>query len=109
MSDNTHNWVQQDPIPADSSDRINSSSHLPISFSFYTSPSSHSNDLTSSNILRLGSLNVRSLVSPTKQLNLFSLLISHALHGIVLTETNLCSPAHRYICNPYLSTFNYHS
>ncbi|PKY60690.1 hypothetical protein RhiirA4_484664, partial [Rhizophagus irregularis] len=51
----------------------------------------------------------RSDVSPTKQLNLFSILLSHALHGIILTETNLCSPAHRYICNPYLSSYNYHS
>ncbi|PKY57189.1 hypothetical protein RhiirA4_478089 [Rhizophagus irregularis] len=99
----------QDPIPADGSDCINSSSHLPISFPFHISPSSYSNDLTSSNILWLGSLNVRSLVSSTKQLNLFSLLISHALHGIILTETNLCSPTHRYICNPYISSFNYQS
>ncbi|PKY56869.1 hypothetical protein RhiirA4_477471 [Rhizophagus irregularis] len=84
MSDNTHNRVQQDPIPADGSDRIriniNSGSHLPVSFPFHISPSSYSNDLTSFNILRLGSLNVCSLVSSTKQLNLFSILLSHALH-----------------------------
>ncbi|PKY60873.1 hypothetical protein RhiirA4_431433, partial [Rhizophagus irregularis] len=36
-------------------------------------------------------------------------LLSHALHGIILTETNLCSPAHRYVCNLYLSSYNFHS
>ncbi|CAB4422049.1 unnamed protein product [Rhizophagus irregularis] len=76
---------------------------------FHISPSTHSNTLFSSNLLRLGTLNVRSLVSPTKQFNLFSILLSRALHGIILTETNLCSPAHRYICNPYLNSYNYHS
>ncbi|CAB4426971.1 unnamed protein product [Rhizophagus irregularis] len=51
----------------------------------------------------------RLAVSPTKQLNLFSILLSRALHSIILTETNLCSPAHRYICNPYLNFYDYHS
>ncbi|CAB4437123.1 unnamed protein product [Rhizophagus irregularis] len=81
---------------------------FPIPF-FHISPSTHSHNLSSSNILRLGSLNVRSLVNPTKQLNLFSILLSHALHGIILTETNLCSPAHRYVCNPYLNSYNFSS
>ncbi|CAB4431602.1 unnamed protein product [Rhizophagus irregularis] len=107
MSDNTHNRVQQDLLLADSSDRIDNVQSL--SPPFHVFPSIHSNNLFSSNILRLGSLNVRSLVSPTKQLNLFSILLSHALHGIILTETNLCSPAHRYICNPYLTSYNYYS
>ncbi|CAB4407472.1 unnamed protein product [Rhizophagus irregularis] len=98
---------RQDLLLADGSDRIdNAQSFSPL---FHVSPSIHSNNLFSSNVLRLGSLNVRSLVSPTKQLNLFSILLSHALHGIILTETNLCSPAHRYICNPYLNSYNYHS
>ncbi|CAB4431670.1 unnamed protein product [Rhizophagus irregularis] len=107
MSDNTHNRVQQDPFLADGSDRINNVQSF--SSPFHISSTTHSNNLSSSNILRLGSLNVRSLVSPTKQLNLFSILLSCALHGIILTETNLCSPAHHYICNPYLNSYNYHS
>ncbi|CAB4403339.1 unnamed protein product [Rhizophagus irregularis] len=77
MSDNTHSRVQQDPLLADSSDRFDSDESS--SPSFHIPPSTHSNNLSSSNILRLGSLNVRSLVSPTKQLNLFSILLSHAL------------------------------
>ncbi|CAB4435485.1 unnamed protein product [Rhizophagus irregularis] len=82
MSDNTHNRVQQDPSLADGSDRNNSiqSSSPP----FHVSPSTHSDNLFSSNVLRLGTLNVRSLVSPTKQLNLFSILLSHGLHGLTL-------------------------
>ncbi|CAB5183888.1 unnamed protein product [Rhizophagus irregularis] len=97
----------QDPFSADGSDRIDFFNNS--SFSFHVVPSTHSTSLSSSNILRLGSLNVRSLVSPTKQLNLFSILLSHALHGIILTETNLCSPTHRYICNPYLSSYKFQS
>ncbi|PKY59069.1 hypothetical protein RhiirA4_481521 [Rhizophagus irregularis] len=65
-------------------------------------------ELNSSNILRIGTLNVRSIVHPSKQLNLFSLLLSHQLHGLILTETNLRSPAHKYVCDLYLSEFNYH-
>ncbi|PKY49780.1 DNase I-like protein [Rhizophagus irregularis] len=107
MSDNTRNRVQQDPLFADGSDQFISARSSVLSFPI--SPATHSHNLISSNILRLGSLNVRSLVSPTKQLNLFSILLSRALHGIILTETNLCSPAHRYICNPYLTSYHYHS
>ncbi|CAB4386095.1 unnamed protein product [Rhizophagus irregularis] len=107
MSDNTHNRIQQNPFSADSSDHINF--HNNSSFPFHISPSVHSSDLSSSNILWLGSLNVRSLVSLTKQLNLFSILISYVLHGIILTETNLYSPAHCYICNLYLTFYNFHS
>ncbi|CAB4407465.1 unnamed protein product [Rhizophagus irregularis] len=80
---------------ADGSDRIriniNSGSHLPISFPFHISPSSYSNDLTSFNILRLGSLNVCSLVSSTKQLNLFSILLSHALHAMYIIKKKFYS------------------
>ncbi|GBC51015.2 hypothetical protein GLOIN_2v1785090 [Rhizophagus irregularis DAOM 181602=DAOM 197198] len=72
MSDNTHNRVQQDLLSADSSDHINF--HNNSYFPFHISSSVHSSDLSSSNILRLGSLNVRFLVSPTKQLNLFPFL-----------------------------------
>lgn len=107
MSDNTRNRVQQDPIPADSSDRINFYNNSSSSFPFHISPSAHSTDLFSSNILQLESLNVRSLVSSTKQLDLFSILLSHALHGIILTETNLCFPAHHYICDTYLTSYNF--
>ncbi|PKY54937.1 hypothetical protein RhiirA4_427137 [Rhizophagus irregularis] len=58
---------------------------------------------------QLGStLNVRSLVHASKQFNLFSLLLSYQLHGLILTETNLQSPSHKYVCEPYLSQYNYH-
>lgn len=40
-------------------------------------------------------------------MNLFSILLSRTLHGIILTETNLCSPAHRYVCNPHLTSYNF--
>ncbi|PKY52547.1 hypothetical protein RhiirA4_425360 [Rhizophagus irregularis] len=53
-------------------------------------------------------LNVRSLVHASKQMKLFSLLLSHQLHGLILTETNLQAPAHKYVCDPYLSQYNYH-
>ncbi|CAB4406050.1 unnamed protein product [Rhizophagus irregularis] len=114
MSDNAHNRVQQDPFLADGSDAVNSNSNFnfnfcPVSSTFHISPSDHFIELSSSNILRLATLNVRSIVSSTKQLNLFSILLSHALHGIILTETNLCSPAHRHVCNFYLSSYNFHS
>ncbi|CAB4409636.1 unnamed protein product [Rhizophagus irregularis] len=48
------------------------------------------------------------IVHISKQFNLFSLLISHQLHGLILTETNLQSPSHKYVCEPYLSQYNYH-
>lgn len=41
-------------------------------------------------------------------MNLFSLLLSHQLHGFILTEINLRSPAHKYVCEPYLFQYNYH-
>ncbi|PKY58941.1 hypothetical protein RhiirA4_481277, partial [Rhizophagus irregularis] len=75
---------------------------------FNISPDQYNRELNFSNILHIGTLNVRSLVHASKQLNLFSLLLSHQLHGFILTETNLQSPAHKYICEPYLSQFNYH-
>ncbi|CAB4421410.1 unnamed protein product [Rhizophagus irregularis] len=43
-----------------------------------------------------------------EQFNLFSLLLSYQLHGLILTETNLQSPSHKYVCEPYLSQYNYH-
>src|SRR6185369_6700817 len=113
--DNTRNEVQQDLILAKSADNYNNCNNNnstisdDVPFPFHISPSNHFDELSSSNILRLGTLNVRSIVSPTKQLNLFLVLLSHALHGIVLTETNLCSPSHRHVCSLYLSTYQFHA
>ncbi|CAB5368922.1 unnamed protein product [Rhizophagus irregularis] len=107
MNDNTRNRVQQDPLPADSLNCLNFLNNNLPSLPFHISPSTFSDELFSSNILWLGTLNVRSLVSSTKQLNLFSILLSRALHGIILIETNLCSPNHCYVCNPYLTSYNF--
>ncbi|PKC56376.1 hypothetical protein RhiirA1_474087 [Rhizophagus irregularis] len=75
---------------------------------FDISPNQFNRELSFSNILRIGTINVQSIVYSSKQLNLFSLIISHQLHGLILTETNLRSPAHKYVCEPYLSQFSYH-
>ncbi|CAB4420718.1 unnamed protein product [Rhizophagus irregularis] len=75
---------------------------------FDISPNQLDRELKFSNILRIGTLNVRSLVHASKQFNLFSLLLSHQLHGLILTETNLQSPSHKHVCEPYLSQYNYH-
>ncbi|CAB4419463.1 unnamed protein product [Rhizophagus irregularis] len=81
---------------------------LSSNHSFDISPNQFDRELNFSNILRIGTLNVRSLVHAAKQFNLFSLLLSHQLHGLILTETNLQSPSHKYVCEPYLSHYNYH-
>ncbi|PKB94702.1 hypothetical protein RhiirA5_438206 [Rhizophagus irregularis] len=73
--------VQQDPLPADSLNCLNFLNNNLPSLPFHISPSTFSDELFSSNILWLGTLNVRSLVSSTKQLNLFSILLSRALHA----------------------------
>ncbi|CAB4407300.1 unnamed protein product [Rhizophagus irregularis] len=75
---------------------------------FDISPNQFDRELNFSNILRIGTLNVRSLVHASKQFNLFSLLLSYQLHGLILTETNLQSPSYKYVCEPYLSQYNYH-
>ncbi|CAB4484921.1 unnamed protein product [Rhizophagus irregularis] len=82
-------------------------SSSPIQY-FDISSDQFSYELNSSNILRIGILSVQSIVHSSKQLNLFSLLLFHQLHGLILTETNLRSPAYKYVCEPYLSQFNYH-
>ncbi|CAB4407293.1 unnamed protein product [Rhizophagus irregularis] len=64
---------------------------------FDISPDRFNRELNFSNILRIGTLNVRSIVHSFKQLNLFSLLIFHQLHGLILTETNLRSPTHKLV------------
>jgi exonuclease III len=96
----------------DSASNNNNKNQFPTSPSFNhcfdISPDQYDRELNFSNILRIGTLNVRSLVHASKQLNLFSLLLSHQLHGLILTETNLQSPAHKYVCDPYLSQYNYH-
>ncbi|CAB4426174.1 unnamed protein product [Rhizophagus irregularis] len=99
----------QGPHPPDSANDDNNFFNSP-SFNqiFDISPSQLDRELNSSTILRIGTLNVRSLVHATKQFNLFSLLLSHQLHGLILTETNLQSPSHKYVCEPYLSRYNYH-
>ncbi|GBC48169.2 hypothetical protein GLOIN_2v1783829 [Rhizophagus irregularis DAOM 181602=DAOM 197198] len=70
--------VQQDPIPADSSDRINFYNNSSSSFPFHISPSAHSTDLFSSNILQLESLNVRSLFTHSSTTN------HHSGVGVIL-------------------------
>ncbi|CAB4416195.1 unnamed protein product [Rhizophagus irregularis] len=99
----------QGPHPPDSAnDDINFLNPPSFNHSFDISPSQFDRELNFSNILRIGTLNVRSLVHASKQFNLFSLLLSHRLHGLILTETNLQSPSHKYVCEPYLSQYNYH-
>ncbi|POG63621.1 hypothetical protein GLOIN_2v1783829 [Rhizophagus irregularis DAOM 181602=DAOM 197198] len=68
----------QDPIPADSSDRINFYNNSSSSFPFHISPSAHSTDLFSSNILQLESLNVRSLFTHSSTTN------HHSGVGVIL-------------------------
>lgn len=99
----------QGPYPPDSA--LINFNHLPFpspNNCFGISPDQFSRELNFSNILCIGTLNVRSIVHPSKQLNLFSLLLSHQLHGIILTETNLRSPAHKYMYDLFLSQYNYH-
>ncbi|CAB4440208.1 unnamed protein product [Rhizophagus irregularis] len=99
----------QGPHPPDSANDNNNSLNSPsFNHSFDISPSQFDRELNFSNILRIGTLNVRSLVHVSKQFNLFSLLFSHQLHGLIVTETNLQSPSHKYVCEPYLSQYNYH-
>ncbi|CAB4434827.1 unnamed protein product [Rhizophagus irregularis] len=74
---------------------------------FDISPDQFTRKLNFSNILHIGTFNVQSIVHPAKQLNLFSLLLSHQLHRIILTETNLQSPTYKYVCEPYISQYNY--
>ncbi|CAB4375943.1 unnamed protein product [Rhizophagus irregularis] len=69
MSDNTCNRVQQNPIPADSSDCINFYNNSFSSFPFHISPSAHSIDLFSSNILQLESFNFYSLFTHSSTTN----------------------------------------
>ncbi|GET51171.1 hypothetical protein GLOIN_2v1485470 [Rhizophagus irregularis DAOM 181602=DAOM 197198] len=94
--------------PPDSASNLQSLSPSSSTQIFDIFPDQFNRELNFSNILRIGTLNVFSLVHSSKQLNLFSLLFSHQLHGLILTETNLCSPAHKYVCEPYLSQYLFH-
>jgi hypothetical protein len=100
----------QGPHPPDSVSNKDTQTLISPFFnhSFDISPNQLNRELNFSNILRIGTINVRSLVHASKQFNLFSILLSYQLHGLILTETNLQSPAHKYICDPYLSHYNYH-
>ncbi|CAB4423689.1 unnamed protein product [Rhizophagus irregularis] len=99
----------QGPHPPNSANNDKKFLYPPsFNHSFDISPSQFDRELNFSNILHIGTLNVRSLVHASKQFNLFSLLLSHRLHGLILTETNLQSPSHKYVCEPYLSQYNYH-
>ncbi|PKY55841.1 hypothetical protein RhiirA4_475607 [Rhizophagus irregularis] len=105
-------WISgtsKGPHPPDSAINNNISPNPPSSTQYFDiSPNQFDRKLNFSNILQIGTLNVRSLVHASKQFNLFSLLLSHQLHGLILTETNLQSPSHKYVCEPYLSQYNYH-
>ncbi|CAB4484930.1 unnamed protein product [Rhizophagus irregularis] len=94
--------------PPDNASNLQSLSPSSSTQIFDIFPDQFNRELNFSNILRIGTLNVHFLVHSSKQLNLFFLLFSHQLHGLILTETNLCSPAHKYVCEPYLSQYLFH-
>ncbi|CAB4403333.1 unnamed protein product [Rhizophagus irregularis] len=77
----------QGPHPPDSAidDNNNSLNSPSFNHSFDISPSQFDRELNFSNILRIGTLNVRSLVHASKQFNLFSLLLSHQLHDRLIS------------------------
>ncbi|GBC53807.2 hypothetical protein GLOIN_2v1770668 [Rhizophagus irregularis DAOM 181602=DAOM 197198] len=73
--------ISSGPHPPNSAPNINSSIPPSPINCFDIFPEQSNRELNFSNILRIGTLNVRSIVYFTKQLNLFSLLLSHQLHG----------------------------
>ncbi|PKY57317.1 hypothetical protein RhiirA4_478303 [Rhizophagus irregularis] len=101
-------WISGTSPPVSAINDNNPSISPSFNHCFDISPNQFDRELNFSNILRIGTLNVRSLVHASKQFNLFSLLLSYQLHGLILTETNLQSPSYKYVCEPYLSQYNYH-
>ncbi|CAB4437137.1 unnamed protein product [Rhizophagus irregularis] len=77
--------------PPDSVNNNNKISSTPPSSNqcFDISPNQFDRELNFSNILHIGTLNVRSLVHASKQFNLFSLLLSNQLHGYNHPLTNI--------------------
>ncbi|CAB4407459.1 unnamed protein product [Rhizophagus irregularis] len=106
MVTNTHhnlsNQLGISSPPPDSTINLTQSSPPSHYQDFDISPDQFNQELYFSNILRISILNVRFIVHSSKQLNLFSLLLSHQLHSLILTETNLRTPAHKFV--PFTGT-----
>ncbi|PKY41782.1 hypothetical protein RhiirA4_455441 [Rhizophagus irregularis] len=111
MVTNTHhnlsNQLGISSPPPDSTINLTQSSPPSHYQDFDISPDQFNQELYFSNILRISTLNVRFIVHSSKQLNLFSLLLLHQLHSLILTETNLRTPAHKFVAYvPPSSGFN---